>query len=296
MLFFVILKMKFRFASTTSKLREIFDIVGSIITTIDIIYSLSYGRGLIVSKFIRVLRVIVSFRQLRNIFKTIILVMWDSAQILFFIIAYIFGFAWIGYRLFRGTIEGNSGFNTLQESVWSLTIFLTTSNSPGLALESYKMSTTYILFFVVYLIFGLYFLMNLFLAAIYHNYKNRLEKSLVDFEQHRSDYLKAKFIKFDHGNKGYLTNDECKNLLIELLRCFTAFDGREVDVDEFIALLDRDSDLQVTLEDFFSLFDIIDVLKSQKGSLEERNEWQTYDLHKFYKIFKHPFYELFVYL
>jgi hypothetical protein len=143
--------------------------------------------------------------------------MWDSLQILIFIVVYVLGFAWIGYRLFRGTLQGANGFNTLQESVWSLVVFMTTSNSPNVALTSYKMSTAYVLFFVVYCIFGVYFLMNLFLAVVYTNYMKRQEKSLIDFEQDRSRYLGGKFTKFDKGSKGYLTIDECKGLLEELL-------------------------------------------------------------------------------
>ena len=54
-----------------------------------------------------------------------------------FILIYVFYFAWMGNRLFSGTIEGVENFSTLNDSFFYMFVLLTTSNFPDIMLPSY---------------------------------------------------------------------------------------------------------------------------------------------------------------
>jgi two pore calcium channel protein len=56
-----------------------------------------------------------------------------------------------------------------------MTILLTTSNFPDVMLPAYFNSSYSVIFFIIYLVLGLYFLLNTLLATIFTNYKKRLE-------------------------------------------------------------------------------------------------------------------------
>jgi len=210
LLFFALLRTKFRKSSTNSRIREIAHVVLSLMSFIDIVVALARGKGLILSKFIRLIRISISIRSVREAIKRIMLVMYDSKEILLLIIGYIVFFSWAGFRLFRGTPQGAAYFPTLQDTCWNMLILMTTANFPDVMLPAYKMNTAYIIFFIAYLIMGLYFLMNLLLAVFASNYKSRVEQSINKFVDIREQYLERKFYDFDKQGKGYLTEIECR--------------------------------------------------------------------------------------
>ena len=87
-----------------------------------------------------------------------------------FILLFVFYFAWMGNRLFSGTIEGVENFTTLDDSFFFMFVLLTTSNFPDIMLPAYGQQRHFALFFVIYLTIGLFLLMNLLLAIFYANY------------------------------------------------------------------------------------------------------------------------------
>jgi hypothetical protein len=94
---------------------------------------------------------------------------------------------------------------------------MTTANFPNVMLPAYSMNQAYTIFFLVYMICGLFFLLNLVLAIIYSNYTNRVELQIDEYEEPRTNFLAQKFKKFPKTERGKLTYDECKELLKELL-------------------------------------------------------------------------------
>lgn len=106
-----------------------------------------------------------------------------------FIAVYVIFFAWVGMRLFMGTIEGITYFSSFGDSCFNMLVLLTTSNYPDVMLPAYRQARIYCLFFIIYLIFGLFLFMNLLLAMFYSNYKKRYEKALDSFIDVRTLYL-----------------------------------------------------------------------------------------------------------
>ena len=83
-------------------------------------------------------------------------------------------------------------------------VLLTTANSPDIMLPAFEYSRPLALFFVVYLLFGVFLLMNLLMALFYSNYKDRLTKQMKDFHTERDQYLDEKFEELDKEKKVYL--------------------------------------------------------------------------------------------
>ena len=80
-------------------------------------------------------------------------------------------------------MEGFIYFRTPSMGLYNMFICLTTANFPDVMLPAYNENRFYCLFFIGYLMFGLYFLQNLILAMIFDNYKKRVyekEESKVD--------------------------------------------------------------------------------------------------------------------
>jgi len=54
-------------------------------------------------------------------------------------------------------------------------VLMTTSNFPDVMLPAYQISRLNALFFIIYLLLGLFLMMNLLLAIFYSNFKLRFE-------------------------------------------------------------------------------------------------------------------------
>ena len=63
------------------------------------------------------------------------------------------------------------------ETFYQLTVLITTSNFPDVMLAAYNTSTWFTVFFVIFIIFGVFFLMNVLLAVIFDNYKKQVENA-----------------------------------------------------------------------------------------------------------------------
>lgn len=88
---------------------------------------------------------------------------------------YILYFSWMGNLFYKGTVQGVRFMNTFTDSAWNMLICMTTSNYPNIMLPAYESSRFNFIFFLVYLVCGLFLIMNLLLAIIYSTYKQHYE-------------------------------------------------------------------------------------------------------------------------
>jgi len=77
-------------------------------------------------------------------------------------------------------------------------------------LMAYNTSTWYTLFFVFFIMFGVFFLMNVLLAVIFDNYKRRVQWTSQNRGKERLKHIEKFFDKYDEGAKGYLSVYEAK--------------------------------------------------------------------------------------
>lgn len=178
---------------------SLFDIV----VLVMIIHSRGY-RYPWIAAFIRPFYMVVTIRLLREYWNRYLLVMLDSMPMVLFILVYILYFSWMLQRWFSGTLEGVQYFSTFGDSFFNMLVLMTTSNYPDVMLPAYQISRWNCLFFITYLVLGLFLMMNLLLAIFYSNFKSRFEENLGSLEDDRSKYLMEQFKKFG-GDKGHLT-------------------------------------------------------------------------------------------
>ena len=120
--------------------------------------------------FVRPLLFTLIVRSVKSFWRRYLSVIKGSLPMVIFIIIYVFYFAWMGNRLFAGTIEGVENFSNLNDSFFYMFVLLTTSNYPDVMLPSYSQERRNAIFFILFLIIGLFLLMNLLLAIFYSAY------------------------------------------------------------------------------------------------------------------------------
>jgi two pore calcium channel protein len=99
--------------------------------------------------------------------------------------------------LFQGKFEGALNFDTIGNSYYNMHILLTTSNFPDIMLPAYNSSRANCLFFLAYLTFGLYFLLNVLLAVVFENYKLRVEARVLHHRERRFRYIEEYYNQSD---------------------------------------------------------------------------------------------------
>ena len=99
-----------------------------------------------------------------------------------FIMIYVFYFAWMGNRLFAGTIEGVETFSNLNDSFFFMFTLLTTTNFPDVMLPSYGQERRYAIFFITFLVIGVFIFLKLLLAIFYSAYQERVDASIDEFK------------------------------------------------------------------------------------------------------------------
>ncbi|KAK4386003.1 Two pore calcium channel protein 1A [Sesamum angolense] len=97
---------------------------------------------------------------------------------------------WLAYVIFEDTEQGKTIFTSYGATLYQMFILFTTSNNPDVWIPAYKASRWYCLFFVLYVLVGVYFVTNLILAVVYDSFKSE--------------------------NLGYLNKDQCIRLFEEL--------------------------------------------------------------------------------
>lgn len=142
LMFFTFFRRMFKVPTYYSKVREIIQASLSVVAIIDLLLAVVFQQGPYLSRFIRILLIIVFIRALRESIKRIVLVVIDSKEILFLLVAYNVFFAWIGIILFKGTQE-EQYFPSLTEASWNLLILLTTANFPDIMLPAYHTHRAY---------------------------------------------------------------------------------------------------------------------------------------------------------
>ena len=123
----------------------------------------------------------------------------DTGIIIATIFMFIAFFSLIGFFLFRNEFEGIEVLGGFGDTYYQLLILLTTANFPDIMLPAYNASYYYTIFFVIYLVFGLFLLLNILLANVFSMFKRRLEQKLEIRQSKRVKRLSLYFDKYDEG-------------------------------------------------------------------------------------------------
>lgn len=141
----------------------------------------------------------------------------DSAVILIAIFLFVLCYSIVGHFLFRYSYVGFISFQSLPDAFFNMLILLTTANFPDIMLPSYAKHYWSMLFFVSFLILGLYFMLSFLLANVFNKFKDRLGGQAYKINAKTEELLSDLFDKYDDGKKGYLDKDEGKEFFTILL-------------------------------------------------------------------------------
>ncbi|XP_077895201.1 two pore channel protein 1 isoform X1 [Ictidomys tridecemlineatus] len=119
-------------------------------------------------------------RNLRQIFQSLPPFMDILLLLLFFMII----FAILGFYLFSSN-PADPYFHTLEDSIVSLFVLLTTANFPDVMMPAYARSPWSCAFFIVYLSIELYFIMNLLLAVVFDTFSDIEKRKFKSLLLHR---------------------------------------------------------------------------------------------------------------
>ena len=142
-----------------------------------------------VNSLMRPIVIILFFPSIRANLKVVLNDFKDSVMILLSIIVTILYFAAFGMYMYQGTFEGYTIFNTLGDGYYNLLLLITTTNFPDVMLFAYNVSWANSIFFIIYLLFGWFFLINVLLGIIFDNYKNRIEERTSKSGENRITYI-----------------------------------------------------------------------------------------------------------
>jgi len=196
---------RFRTQTTEQKRSEKFTILLSLLAVIDYIKCLISvemrwtNKFLLfpwIASFVRPWILIITITFLRNYWRKYWNVMKATFTMVIVILSFVLFWAFVGMRIFAGTVQGTSSFSNLNLSFWNMFVLLTTANFPDIMLPSYNERRYMCLFFIFFLVFGLWLLMNLFLAIFYSRFQGETDQFIDDAELQRNDF----FSEFFHEN------------------------------------------------------------------------------------------------
>ena len=167
-------------------------------------------------------------------------------------------YAWFGVVLFNQTDQGKEAFPTLMEGVWSLWIMVTTANYPDVMMPAYNDNRVMALFFISYMLFSFFYLMNLVLAVACNSY----DESIAGRRKYREDLAKELLTKafelLDPEKKGSISKETVMNVMLILNQDVPEIHRLTSDEKSiFFALMDKDGSSMIDLDEFLGISNIL---------------------------------------
>lgn len=176
----------------------------------DIVVCMVMNTNIIVGSALRPFIIILFYQSQQDFARMVLHNIKDSAVMLTCILMFILYCAFIGRFFFRSSFEGEAYFLTTLDSYWTMFQTLTTENYPDVFLLGYAENSLSALFFVLFTMVAVFFLLNVLLAVIFDNYKNRLERVQRSRQSQRLAAIEKFFDAYDTDKSGYLSLKQSK--------------------------------------------------------------------------------------
>lgn len=182
----------------------------------------------------------------------------DVLNIFALVICYIAFFSWLGVLVFpSGTAENEKFFDDMLAGMWSLYILMTTANFPDVMMPAYRENRLAVLFFLVFIMLGVFFLINLLTAVVFNAYKRQVDENKRQRRQRQSDNLKAAFellcTEVPGAGHRAVTLETMRALFAELNHYQDIAYITEDDADRHFQQLDTSHDQMLSIDEFNAL-------------------------------------------
>ncbi|XP_030930423.1 two pore calcium channel protein 1A-like isoform X2 [Quercus lobata] len=225
-----------------------------------------------IAPYIRVVFFMLNFRELRATMYILAGMLSTYFNVLALGLLFLLFSSWLAYVMFEDTQQGKTVFTSYGTTLYQMFVLFTTSNNPDVWIPAYKASRWFCLFFVLYILLGVYFVTSLILAVVYDSFKDQLAKQVLMMDSTRKRILEKAFNLIDKDNHGFLDKEQCIQLFEELNKYRTL---PEISREEFELIfdeLDDSHDFKINLNEFSDLCNAI-ALKFQKEECESCFEY-----------------------
>ncbi|XP_019194318.1 PREDICTED: two pore calcium channel protein 1A-like [Ipomoea nil] len=217
--------------------------------------------------YVRVVFFILNIRELRDSIVILAGMSGTYLNVMVLSVSFLLFCSWLGYVIFEDTEQGKTVFTSFGITLYEMFILFTTSNNPDVWIPAYKESRWYCLFFVLYVLLGVYFVTNLILAVVYDSFKSELAKQVAEKDRVRLRTLKKAFSLVDDNNCGFLNKEQCIRLFEELNKYRSLPKISRDDFELIFDELDDTRDFKIDLDEFFDLCNAISLRFQKEDSL-----------------------------
>ncbi|GMP54562.1 hypothetical protein CsSME_00019699 [Camellia sinensis var. sinensis] len=226
-----------------------------------------YSLPLRIAPYIRVVFFILNIRELRDSMLILAGMLSTYLNILALGLLFLLFSSWIAYVMFEDTEQGKTVFTSFGTTLYQMFVLFTTSNNPDVWIPAYKASRWDCLFFILYMLLGVYFVTNLILAVVYDSFKSELAKQVAEKDRMRNRTLGKAFNLIDKYNLGFLNKDQCILLFEELNKYRTLPKISREDFELIFDELDDSHDFKINLDEFADLCNAIGLRFQKEDSL-----------------------------
>ncbi|KAG0489324.1 hypothetical protein HPP92_008135 [Vanilla planifolia] len=216
-----------------------------------------------IAPYIRVAFVAISIRDLRSCVVTLVGMFGMYLNVLALWLVFLLFASWLAYLTFEDTQQGKMMFSSYGTTLYQMFVLFTTSNNPDVWVPAYKKSRWSCIFFVLYILIGVYFITNLILAVVYDSFKAQLAKQVIEMDNSRISILGKAFSLVDNYKQGFLNKEQCICLFEELNKYRSLPKISREDFELIFFELDHSGDFKINLEEFTDLCNAI-ALRFQK--------------------------------
>ena len=187
-------------------------------------------------------------------------------------------FAVVGAELFKGSytdpetgVRPDSHFDTVQDGMLSLYVLLTTENFPDVMYPSFRLNEGFVIFFVVFIFFGVFMLLSVAVAVIFDSFKvQRKKQALEDRIMERQALLAAFQCLPKTANNSVSFETWC-----DLIRSLKV-EREEHEIQLLFSVIDQDGNGTVDVLEFFELVDCLLLRFEIEASGD--SAWRTHPL------------------
>nr|XP_043623765.1 two pore calcium channel protein 1A [Erigeron canadensis] len=256
--------------SHVNKLKVISLLILTADLVVDILYLSPvaiYSLPLRIAPYIRVVFFILNIRDLRDSLAILTGMFATYLNVMALFLLFLLFSSWLAYVIFEDTQQGTALFFSYPATLYQMFVLFTTANNPDVWTPAYKSSRWSSLFFILYVLLGVYFVTNLILAVVYDSFKCELVKQVGAKDDMRTRILRRAFNLIDKNHIGSLDKDQCMELFEELNTYRTLPKISKEDFELIFSALDDSGDFKINAEEFNDLCNAI-ALKFQKEDTE----------------------------
>jgi len=289
-------KWYFRSSLQTSRLTVVGIIFCDVLTA-----SVTGGTSFRFSRALRPALLLSESKQLRKMYKVAVKVVPRMFELVLLLAGMLFCYTVFGFYLFNvnGNVYDEAAYNTggapydncdgqpcapvesyvfdsfssYSQSALSLFVLLTSENYPSILYPAYMADSWFLLFFVSFVVIGLFFFMNLLVVVVYDAYREANAEITMQERVREREALHAAFQCLDYWDTSYITPDVFSKLMKKMRPGCD-----ELWVTAIFSLMDADENGLLDEMEFFEICDMLFLTISRKTdrtmrSAGENSSW-----------------------